>query len=288
MTVFIMKITLSQYAGFCDGVDRAYKIVEKISKDKEVKKPIFILGSLVHNKEVVEKIEKLGIKKINRDEFQNKKIATLIITAHGVGPDIYSFCNKRNIDIVDVTCPKVLKVQRLAKVFFERKNNVIIIGDKNHKEVKGIFEWAGKKAKIISGESDLKKIKFNPEDKVFIISQTTQNQDFVKEIFGKIKKKYKKAEFINTLCITTYTRQNEVKILAKKNDAMIVIGSPESANSNRLWEIAREINPKAYFIEKAFQIKKSWLKNCQKIGITAGASTPDWTIKEVLIKLKVI
>lgn len=281
-----MKITLSQYAGFCDGVDRAYKIVKKVSQNKKIKKPIFILGSLVHNKEVVKKISEMGIRKISREDLLKKKISTLIITAHGVGPDIYNFCDEKNIDIIDVTCPKVLKVQRLAKAFSERKNNIIIIGDKNHKEVKGIFEWTGKKAKVVSEESDLKKIKFDLKSKIFIISQTTQNQDFVKEIFKKLKRKYKKTELVDTLCFTTHSRQNEIKILAGNNDAVVIIGSPESANSRRLWEIAREINPRSYFVEKATQIKKNWFKNCQKVAISAGASTPDWTIKSVVSFLK--
>lgn len=148
-----MKITLSQYAGFCEGVERAYDIVEKIAKDPEVKKPIFVLGSLVHNEDVVERIEKMGVKKVDMtgtlEDFFIKikdEVGTLVITAHGTGPEIYELAKKYKVDLVDTTCPRVIKVQRLAKAFFDRNAQIVIIGEKNHKEVKGIYEWAQKKA----------------------------------------------------------------------------------------------------------------------------------------------
>jgi len=283
-----MKISLSQYAGFCDGVGRAYKIVKKAAKSRRIKRPVFVLGSLVHNSDVVRKIEGMGIRRIDREKLQNPrlKIGTLIITAHGVGPDIYEMMKKRKIDIVDTTCPKVIKVQRLAKVFNDRQYQIIIVGEKKHKEVKGIQEWTGKRAKIIESEKDFKKIKVEGKKKIILISQTTQNQDFVKKVASELKKKYKQLEIMDTLCSTTHCRQDEVKKLAKDNDILIIIGSPQSSNSTRLWEISKNINPHAYFVEQADQIKKEWFKKCQRTGVTAGASTPDWIIRAVLNKLK--
>ena len=290
-----MEVTLSEYAGFCDGVERAYEIVKKIANDPKVKKPIFVLGSLVHNQDVVEKIESLGIGKVNPKEkleeifsSADDKIGTLIITAHGMGPRIYEIAKKRGVDIIDTTCPKVTKVQRLARVFLDRLYQIVIIGEKDHKEVKGIYEWAKKKAVFVENRIDLKKIKLDISKKIAIISQTTQNKDFVEEAAEAIKKKYKEVEVVDTVCLTTQNRQEEVKKLAKGNDAIIVIGSPTSANSTRLWEIASRINKKTHFIERVEDIKKEWFAGCKRVGITAGASSPKWIIQDVVTYLKKI
>jgi len=288
-----MRITLSQYAGFCDGVDRAYKMVEKASRNKKTQKPIYMLGSLVHNEEVVKKIQKLGVKKISFEKnvkttFQKVKgkIGTIVVTAHGIGPELYAYAEKNNIQILDTTCPRVFKVQRLAKAFAGRGAQVVILGEKNHKEVKGIFEWTGKKAQIIEGEKDLPKIKLDKKRAVVLISQTTQNEKLFEEIAEKLKKKSGKVEIFNTICDTTHNRQQEVKKLAKENDLMLVIGSAHSSNSNRLNEISKELNPKTYFIDSAKKIEKKWFREVKKVGVTAGASTPRWIISEVLKKIK--
>ncbi len=289
-----MKIFLSKYAGFCDGVKRAYDIVEKISKDKNIKKPVFVLGSLVHNQDVVKKIEEMGIKKLNFDGNIKKffalhkgKIGTIVITAHGIGPEFYIEAQKRGMGIIDTTCPKVLKVQRLAKHFCEKSYQLVLIGEKKHKEVRGIYEWSGKKAKIIESEKEAENIKFDPKRKIAVISQTTQNEDLVKKIIKKLELRYpKKVESFDTLCDTTHERQGETKKMAERTDAMIIIGSPESANSTHLWKISKKINPKSYFIEKQGDIDEKLLKKCQKVGISAGASTPDWIIREVCSFLK--
>ena len=285
-----MRINLSQYAGFCGGVDRAYRIVEKLAKEKKTQRPIFVLGSLVHNADVVEKIEALDIKKISLDDLENLqfKIGTLVITAHGVGPDIYALARRRKINIVDTTCPKVIKVQKLAKNFAADNCQIIIIGEKEHKEVRGICGWADEKALIVEGEEDLKKIKLDSNAKIVVISQTTQNRELVKKIAACIRKKYKKAKIFDTLCLATHNRQKEAKKMARGNEIMIVIGSPESSNSTRLWEVARKINRKSYFIEHPGQLKKEWFSVGKKIGVTAGASTPSWVIEAVIKKLKIL
>lgn len=284
-----MKVTLSKYAGFCDGVERAYEIVKEIAKKPEIKRPIFVLGSLVHNKDVVDSIEKMGIKKIEFDgrveEIAKKidnKIGTLVITAHGIGPRIFEIAKKKGVDIVDTTCPKVIKVQRLAQVFFGRDHQVVIIGESKHKEVQGIHRWARKKSVIVSSDDDIDNLKLDSARPITVISQTTQNRDWVEEIAKKIKKKYPQADILDTVCSTTRNRQAEAKELAKNNDLVLVIGSPTSSNSNRLWEIAKEINEKTYFIERLEDVKREWLENCRRIGITAGASSPRWVIKDVV------
>ncbi|HEX8974038.1 MAG TPA: 4-hydroxy-3-methylbut-2-enyl diphosphate reductase [Patescibacteria group bacterium] len=290
-----MQITLSKYAGFCEGVQRAYDIVEKIAKDPDVKKPIFVLGSLVHNSDVVEKIEKMGVRKVHvegplEDFFHSIKedVGTLVITAHGIGPEIYELAKKFDVPLVDTTCPRVIKVQRLAKTFLERDAQIVLVGEKNHKEVRGIYEWAQKKAIFVETEEDLCGLVLDGERKIVVLSQTTQDQEFVEKAAQTIKSKYPKAEIIDSICLTTHHRQTEIAELAKGNDVVIVIGSPESANSTRLWEIASRINARSHFIQRSDELEKAWFEGAQKVAVTAGASTPDWIIEEVVEKLRTL
>lgn len=290
-----MKITLSRYAGFCDGVERAYEIITKLAKNPKTKKPIYVLGSLVHNDDVVKKIEALGVKKLRVEEnlektlqSAKKKIGTIVVTAHGMGPKIYELAKKKGITLVDTTCPRVIKAQCLAKLFFDKLYQIVIIGDRGHKETKGINEWANNGGVFLETKKDLKSLKLDPEKKIAVLSQTTQDEDFVAEMSGAIKKKYPQTEIMETVCMATHDRQNEVKNLAQKNEVMIVIGSPDSANSTRLWQIARKINKKSYFIERADELKNEWFSACGKIGVAAGASTPRWVIREVIKTLEKI
>ncbi len=288
-----MKITLSKYAGFCEGVRRAYEIITAAVANPRVKKPIFVLGSLVHNTDVIKSLEKIGVKKIkvDRNLFKNlralkRKIGTLAITAHGMGPSIYEFCKKENINLIDTTCPRVIKVQRLAQNFSDKLSKLIIIGDKKHKEIKGISEWSGNTAKIVEKIGDFRKVKLDDAKKITVLFQTTQDLDLLEiasSFFGNF---CPNARVLNTICLATYHRQNEVKKMARNNEAVVVIGSPQSANSRRLWKIAKKINPQSYFIENFWQIEKKWLKNIDRIGITAGASTPGWVIDDVVEHLE--
>lgn len=290
-----MEISLSKYAGFCEGVERAYQMVEKIAKDPRIKKPIYVLGSLVHNEDVVKRIESLGVGKLDVEgtieealDKMKSKIGTLVITAHGVGPKVYELAKRKGINLIDTTCPRVVKVQRLAKVFFDRMSQIVIIGEKNHKEVKGIYEWANKKAVFVETKEDLQKIKLDEKRNIAVISQTTQDQEFVEDAARTIVEKYPHAQIIDSICLSTHDRQKEIKDIAAKNDAIVIIGSKESANSTRLWEISKKINNKAYFVRDADELKAEWFKGCGKIGVTAGASTPKWIIDEVLDCLRAI
>ncbi len=281
-----MEVIVSRFAGFCDGVERAFEIVKKIALDPTVKKPIYVLGSLVHNNDVVREIEKMGVNKIKvpenlEDIFKQKNpIGTLVITAHGMGPEIYALAKRQGVDIIDTTCPKVIKVQRLAKVFSKRNAQLIVVGDRKHKEVDGICQWAKNKALRISEKKDLNEINLNPKKSIAVIAQTTQNSRFFLEIVEILKQKYPNVEIIDTICLATQNRQQEAEKIAREAEAVIVLGSSESANSTRLWEISRQINSRSYFVENASQIDPGWFVGVRKVGLTAGASVPPWIIQE--------
>ncbi|MDZ4384871.1 MAG: 4-hydroxy-3-methylbut-2-enyl diphosphate reductase, partial [Candidatus Moranbacteria bacterium] len=266
-----------------------FDIVDNL-EDARIKKPVFVLGSLVHNKDVVRRIEEKGIKKIDKEWFMQAKegeIGTVIITAHGVGPQIYGLAKEKNIDVIDTTCPKVIKVQRLAQAYSKRGYAIILVGDKEHKEVKSIFEWGNGRATIVSDREDLKNIHLVQSEKIIILSQTTQSQDFVDEVYKFVKGKYPAAEIADTICLATNQRQGEVKKVARDNDAVIVIGSTESANSTRLYEIAKSLNKKSVFIESDEAMPEcGFFKGVRKVAVTAGASTPDWIIERVVARLE--
>ncbi|MFA4817480.1 MAG: 4-hydroxy-3-methylbut-2-enyl diphosphate reductase [Parcubacteria group bacterium] len=288
-----MKITLSKYAGFCDGVKRAYEAIISAVEDPRVKKPIYVLGSLVHNADVVKSLEDLGVQKMKMDRnlFKNLralkgKIGTLVITAHGMGPSIYEFCKQEKINLIDTTCPRVMKVQRLAKNFSEKLGRLIVVGDKNHKETKGIVEWSKNTGIVVEKLRDIRKLQLKSFKNVTVLFQTTQNLDLAEVVNFFMHNFCPNAKIMNTICLATYHRQNEVKKIAEMNEAVVVIGSPESANSRRLWEIAKKINSRSYFVENFRQIEKKWLKNIDRIGIAAGASTPQWVINDVVSYLK--
>ncbi len=259
---------------------RAYDLTCVNSKDCN---DVYILGKLVHNSDVCADLYKRGIKEIK--SLSDIKEGTVIFTAHGVGPGFYEKASARGLKIIDTTCPKVMKAQRIAKNFAEKKCIVLVFGDRNHREVKSIFEWSGRKAKVIGGFKEVKKMKFNKNKKYCLISQTTQNVEEFKKIIAYLKKNLKNFTYINTICPSTDDRQKEVRQLAKKNDIVIVIGGKDSANSRMLHEISGSINKKTYFIENAKQLKKNWFDGIKKIAVSAGASTPEWIIKEIIKKI---
>ena len=275
-----MKITIAKHSGFCFGVKRAYDLACAGSRSRG---KVYILGKLVHNDDVCRDLRKKRIKEIK--SLNEAKEGTIIFTAHGVGPRLYEKVIKKGLKIIDTTCPKVVKAQRLAKNYAKKGYQVIVFGDEKHEEVKGIWEWSGDKVKIIGSLKEAKKFKLEKKKKYCLISQTTQNVEEFKRIKDYLSKASANFVYFNTICDSTDSRQNETRKLAEKNDAVIVVGGRDSANSRRLYEIAKSINLKTYFIENARQLKKNWFSDIKKLAITAGASTPEWAISKVIDKI---
>lgn len=278
-----MKITVSQFAGFCEGAKRAYEITLASAKENT---NISILGNLLHNNDIIEKIKSAGIKKI--DSIDDINSGSIIITAHGDKKSVIDKAQEKGLNIINTTCPKVIKVQMLVKKFYQDGRPIIIYGDKNHKEVIGINGWCDDTGIIIFTRDDLKDLDFDKLDNAVIVSQTTQPQKNFQKITLMLKEKIKNLQIFDTICNTTKNRQDEVQQLAMDNNAIIIIGSKESANSQKLFEIASNINSNTFFIENADGINQSDLIKFNNIGITAGASTPHWVIEDVIIKIKKI
>lgn len=268
-----MKIILAKNIGFCSGVKRAVLIAEKSLK--EDKKPIQFLGSLIHNEKVVEKFKKNGVKFIKN--LKETEPGALIIQAHGFPPLPEDF-NKKII-VRDATCPLVKRVQNAANSLFEQGHQVIIIGDKNHPEVKGIKGYTGNKTLIIENESQVKKLK--RMKKIGVVSQTTQNLDKVNKILNVLRKKAENFQWINTLCPEVQTRQKELGLLLKKADGILVIGSKKSANTGKLVQICQNVKKPVWQVNSLLKIQRINLADVKKLGIVSGTSTPDWEIDKI-------
>jgi len=275
----LTKIIVTQNAGFCFGVERATKMAFDASKDYT--SDLYTLGPIIHNPQVVDSLEKAGVK--SKRELDEIEGGTVIIRSHGVSSEVMEKARKRDLNILDATCPFVKKAQRNAEKLSEEGYAVLIIGDGKHPEVQGIVSYV-KGDVFVAGTVD--EVKQIPNvKKLGIVAQTTQSLDNFNQIVDICMEKAEDLNICNTICDATEVRQEESVELAKKVDCMIVIGGFNSANTKRLTSLCLEIQPNTHHIESANEIKGEWMKNADMVGITAGASTPSEAIEEVRKKV---
>lgn len=277
----ILQLIIAEYAGFCYGVKRAMEMVEDLIKKGE---KAYTLGPLIHNPQVVDDLKNRGIMAADLDEIKEK--GNLVIRTHGVGPSLISQAKDRGLNIIDATCPFVNKIQEKAADLSEKDYLVIIIGDPRHPEVEGIKSWCRGDVKVIENVKDAEN--FFTNKKVGVLVQTTQTEENVEKIMGVLKSKLNIEVFFDTRCNATRQRQRAAEDVAKQVDIMLVIGGRNSANTQKLARICQDAGARVYHIETAREIKKEWFHSQDKVGITAGASTPDWIIKEVISKMEEI
>jgi len=278
-----MEINFAKTAGFCFGVKRAIKIaLETAEKDT----PIEMLGDIVHNEEVIKQVSEKGIQKVS--ELSSGKEKTLIIRAHGAEKKIFEDAEKLGYSIVDATCPMVTEIHNIAKKMENSGYKIIIIGDENHAEVKGIAGQLSEKPFIISSRDSIPYPGINKIKKAAIVIQSTQMIENAEEIHEALKPHIDEVKFFNTICKTTKSKQAEIKTLPLENDVVIIIGSKTSANTNRLYQISKSLNEKTYQVMSEKEIDPSWFKGAEKVGVSAGASTPDEAIERVINYLKSI
>ena len=278
--MYLLEIVTADEAGFCFGVQRAVNIGINAASDKE--KDVYTLGSIIHNPQVVNRLKSLGITSVDSPEEIDEGV--LIIRSHGVSPSVLKKAKERGLDIIDATCPYVKNAQKHVQKLVQEGYQTFIFGEKNHPEVKGIYGFSDQQAKIIREHSFWKNIKL--KNRVGFVAQTTQSPKAYKKIISNVISQVNELKVFNTICNTTQKRQNSSKQLARKVDIMLVIGGFNSANTNRLAEICSKTGTPTYHIETIADMNWDWLYNKEKIGITAGASTPDWLIKEVIQAMK--
>ena len=279
-----MKLLIAKPRGFCAGVDRAIETVEKAIK--LYGKPIWVKHHIVHNRHVVKRLEDLGAVFIE-DLDDVPMGARIIYSAHGVSPEVRAHAKRRNLIEIDATCGLVTRVHSAAKRFAEKGYQIILIGHKNHVEVIGTSGEAPLQTTIVENIADVARLPFSVSDKLFYLTQTTLSLDDVKEITEFLLLKYPKIETLPTssICYATTNRQLALKEIITEADLVLVVGDPSSSNSNRLRELASDRNLPSFLINSAAEIQKSWFKNIQTIGITAGASTPEAIVQECIQRL---
>lgn len=277
-------IKLAKNIGFCSGVRRAINIVEETLSQSKAK--VYSLGPVIHNPEVIKQLEKKNLCIVNSlDNLERPSI--LILPSHGTPRNILDIAKKKNLELIDVTCPYVSLVQKICDMLHSQGLEVIIVGDRRHPEIKALLDLAPG-AHTIDNIKDIKENAFSYK-KIGIISQTTQTKDMFFEMVSKILQKnplIKEMHIYNTICLDTVHRQDEVRKLAKSVDVLLIIGSRLSANTKRLLSIGHKINKRTYLVENEGTPLDKILKNANKIGLISGASSPEWLVKGIVRKIK--
>lgn len=270
-----MKIYLAQNAGFCFGVERALGIAHDTAKNSSI--PIYTLGPLIHNPQVVEGLRKEGI--IPLENLDNIKEGILIIRSHGIPPSVIESAREKGLTIVDATCPFVKQAQEKAEMLRKADYQVVVLGEREHPEVKGILGFAGKNAVCVNNHNNIKN--FSLSNKIGVVSQTTQSVRVLSRVVSELVKNKREVRVFNTICTSTQLRQEAALKLAREVDCMIVVGGRNSANTKRLAQLVKERGIPAYHIETEKELEKSWFSDVDKVGVTGGASTPNWMIQRV-------
>ncbi len=274
-----MKIYLADKAGFCFGVKRAIKT----AFDAAAKGRVYCLGPLIHNPQEVERLRQSGVETV--DDFSGLKPGdSLIIRSHGVPPRVFAQARDMGLTIIDLTCPFVGKAQRHAEALVAAGYHVVVVGEKRHPEVQSILGHAGPDAVVVESAAEVEGLSLGA--KVGVVAQTTQSYGNFSEIVLELLRLSKELKVFNTICSSTKERQEAAQILASEVDAMLVVGGRNSANTTRLASLCREEGKPTYHIEVADEIRAEWLEGVETVGVTAGASTPDWVVDGVVKRLK--
>ena len=279
-----MEILLARNMGFCWGVRRAIDMMEKAVQERG---RIMSLGPIVHNPQVVATLAEKGIQVAS--SIDGVDGAPLAITAHGSGPEVLDEAKSRDLDIIDTTCPIVTRSQRWAKKMAENGFTVIVYGDADHREVKGVLSWAQGKG-IALTEEDVHSLPQGLLSRVAIIPQTTQSPArfaaFMNRLLRERLAEISELQVVNTLCNVTAGQQAAARELAQEVELMLVIGGHNSANSRHLAEVCHEVGVETHHIETAAELEGQWLVGRAKVGMTAGASAPDWAVDEVVQRMR--
>ena len=280
-----MEVKIAKNAGFCFGVKRAMQTAWDELENKS-ENNIYSLGPLIHNKQAVNRYKEKGLVEMDNLESIPSE-SKLIIRSHGVAEKVYTESKAKNMEIVDTTCPFVKKIHDIVKDFSDRGYKIIIVGNPNHPEIIGINGWCNNEAIVINKLEEIDDINFDPTQIYCVVSQTTANLESFDKIVQKLKTKINNLTVKNTICFATKERQISAIDLAREVDCMVVIGGKHSSNTQKLVNICKDLVP-TFSIETKEELEKEKFAGFKVAGVTAGASTPDWIIEEVINYLKEI
>ncbi|MGM0666829.1 MAG: 4-hydroxy-3-methylbut-2-enyl diphosphate reductase [Bacteroidota bacterium] len=287
-----MRVEIEQYSGFCFGVENAIKLTEQALLSGE---EIYSLGHIVHNEAEVKRLEELGLKTINHEQFRELRNAKVIIRAHGEPPGTYAIARKNNIEIIEATCPIVKRIQQRIRKHYEEmggKVQNIIFGKKEHAEVIGLLGQTGGNSILISDLEDIAKIDYNRPAEIF--SQTTRSREKYTEIISEIRKAYEKAghepsrmlEVNNTICGQVANREPVLEKFCSSHEVIVFVSGKSSSNGRMLFDVCSKINSETYFISDTSEIKDEWFDGVSSVGVCGATSTPKWLIKKVAERIE--
>ncbi len=275
-----MKVRLARSAGFCMGVRRAMEMV--LAEANRHEGVLYTYGPLIHNTQVIDLLKSKNVEIIN--DIRGLKSGTILIRAHGIPPEERNMLKASGMKIIDATCPRVAKVQAIIRRHAKKGYTSVIVGDRDHAEVIGLVGYAEGKALVINSTDELSHL---PQtEKICLVAQTTQNEKVYEDITRKVIQRFPQAVVFNTICEATSQRQMEVKDIAPHVDCMVVVGGYHSGNTKRLAQVSEEAGTRAFHIETEKEIKKEAFENMEVVGVTAGASTPNWMIKNVVKEIE--
>ncbi len=270
-----MEVHIAKTAGFCFGVKRAVDIAFEKAEDGRGR--VGTLGPIIHNPQVIARLSSAGVRPVQPGTPEVDEVDTLIIRTHGIPADLSSVLEATGKELIDATCPFVKNAQQYAKLLTEEGYRVLILGDHDHPEVQGILSYAGKDAIVVDSPDSLPAI----WGRVGVVVQTTQPIEALKRLLARIVETAKEIKVYNTICNSTAHRLLETEALARKVDVMLVIGGRNSANTKQLARLCKQIGVQTHHIETAEELSPDWFAGKHSVGITAGASTPDWIIQEI-------
>jgi 4-hydroxy-3-methylbut-2-enyl diphosphate reductase len=276
-----VEVILADAAGFCFGVKRALSLTNQVLSEIDPAIPVYTLGPLIHNPQVVAQLEAKGVQVLERPGDASSGV--VIVRSHGVAPKVLEELQELSCDVVDATCPFVQRAMRWAEQLSDEGYQVIVVGDRLHPEVQAILGYAGETAQVVSDPQEIRELPI--ASRVGVIAQTTQSVQNFKACVDELVGKVEDLKTFDTICTATEQRQKSARELAAKVDVMVVIGGRNSANTKRLAEICKEQGTATYHIETPDELQRQWFAGARRAGVTAGASTPDWLIEGVLTRM---
>ena len=282
-----MEVLLANPRGFCAGVERAIEIVERALETHGA--PIYVRHEIVHNKTVVETLRAKGA--VFVEELDDVPAgATVIFSAHGVAKAVQAEAERRGLKVFDATCPLVTKVHVEVAKMLREGYDIVMIGHRGHPEAEGTMGQSGKGMHLVETVDDVKNLQLPEGARLAYVTQTTLSVDDAKTIVGALKARFPqiRGPKKDDICYATQNRQDAVKFMAPQCDVVIVVGSPNSSNSNRLREVAEHMGAEAYMVDNAAELRPEWIFNKKRVGVTAGASAPEVLVSEVIERLKAL
>ncbi|TDN96672.1 4-hydroxy-3-methylbut-2-enyl diphosphate reductase [Sunxiuqinia elliptica] len=284
----ILKVEIDHKSGFCFGVVNAIKKAEETLDQGE---KLYCLGDIVHNGMEIKRLEALGLVTIDREEYLNLKNCRVLLRAHGEPPSTYEHAQANNIELIDATCPVVLKLQQRVKKAYEQMEaedgQIILFGKKGHAEVTGLNGQTKDQSIIIEDEEDLKQV--DPNKPAFLFSQTTKSIDQFQQLAQRLQKNAKQPLTVkDTICRQVANRVPRMKEFASQHDILIFVGGKKSSNARFLFDVCKQTNPDSYFISTLEELDENWFQNKQSAGICGATSTPQWLMEQVAEKIKAL